>query len=208
MSEPPPPYTGRSATAEPPTTQYAGYVTIWHSRALLIGVAALALLAAILTGIGAANFPSAAPVEDFYAFGVIVDMVAVAIAMAVMTVVEYLRRRDPIRLQLPVNRRPSVFAIVAVVMGLLTVVVWSVGGGPQQLIDMAQGLRARYMLSTGGLVFAGIPWVLSLVFGAWGFRPRANRLTNVFAIAGVAIGGVLAIVAIIAALVYGAGLSD
>ena len=203
MSEPPPPYTGRSATAEPPTTQYAGYVTIWHSRALLIGVGALALLAAI-----AANFPSSAPVEDFYAFGVIVDMVAVAIAMAVMTVVEYLRRRDPIRLQLPVNRRPSVFAIVAVVMGLLTVVVWSVGGGPQQLIDMAQGLRARYMLSTGGLVFAGIPWVLSLVFGAWGFRPRANWLTNVFAIAGVAIGGVLAIVAIIAALVYGAGLSD
>jgi hypothetical protein len=184
------------------------YVAIWHSRALLIGVGALAVLTVILTAVGASGFPGAAPVEQLYAFGVIVDMVAVAIALGVMTFVEYRRRADPNRLGLPVNTRPSVFAIIALVMAVLTVLAWIVGTGPQQVIDLLQGLRARYMYHTGGLFVAGIPWALSLIFGAWGYRPRANVLTNVLAIVAVSIGGLLAVEAIVASLVYGAGLSD
>jgi hypothetical protein len=184
------------------------YVTIWHSRAVLVGVAALAALSAIGTVIGASGFPGAAPVEQIYAFGVIVDMVAVAIATSVLIVVEVRRRADPNRLGLPVNPRPSVFAIIAVGMAVLTLMFWIGGGGPTQLIDLAQGLRARYMYHTGGLFAAGIPWALSLIFGAWGFRPKGNRVTNALAIAAIAIGGLLAVVATVAALVYGAGLSD
>jgi len=196
MTQPPAPYTGRSRLA------------VWHSRALLIGVAALALLAGIGTAVGSSGFPGAAPVEQIYAFGVIVDMIAVVVALGVMIVVEYRRRADPARRELEVNTRPSVFAIIAIVMAVLTVVAWVVSGGPTQLLDLAQGLRARYMYHTGGLFIAGIPWVLSLVFGTWGFRPRGYAVTNVLAAAAVAIGGLLAIVATVAALVYGAGLSD
>ena len=231
MSETPPPYTGKAAKspkpaakapasvtppaapapapyAPPPPPPPVYYVTIWHSRAVLIAVGALGLLTAILTAVGASGFPGAAPVEQIYAFGIIVDMVAVAIALTVMIVVEFRRRADPNRLGLPVNPRPSVFAIIAVVMAFLTVLAWVVGGGPTQLIDLAQGLRARYMYHTGGLFAAGIPWALSLIFGAWGFRPKGNIVTNALAIAAIAIGGLLAVVAIVAALVYGAGLSD
>ena len=64
------------------------------------------------------------------------------------------------------------------------------------------------MYHTGGLFAAGIPWALSLIFGAWGFRPKGNPVTNALAIAAIAIGGLLAVVATVAALVYGAGLSD
>jgi hypothetical protein len=181
---------------------------IWHSRAVLIGVGAFGLLAAILTGVGSSGFPGNAPVEGLYAFGVIIDMVAVAIALAIAIVVEYRRRADPRRLDLPVNTDISVFAIVAMTMAVLTVLVWVVGGGAQQLVDLAQGIRGRYMYHTGGLFIAGIPWVLSLVFGALAFRPRGNTVTNVIALAAVAVGGFLAIVAIAAALIYGAGLSD
>jgi hypothetical protein len=194
--------------APPPAPPPVYYVTIWHSRATLVAVGALGLLTAILTAVGASGFPGAAPVEQIYAFGIIVDMVAVAIALTVMIVVELRRRADPNRLGLPVNPRPSVFAIIAVVLAFLTVMAWVVGGGPTQLIDLAQGLRARYMYHTGGLFAAGIPWALSLIFGAWGFRPKGNTVTNALAIAAVAIGGVLAVVAVVAALVYGAGLSD
>jgi hypothetical protein len=64
------------------------------------------------------------------------------------------------------------------------------------------------MYHTGGLFIAGIPWVLSLVFGALGFRPGGHRASNALALAAIAISGLLAVVALVAALVYGAGLSD
>ncbi|MEQ1737766.1 MAG: hypothetical protein ABL886_15335, partial [Rhodoglobus sp.] len=133
---------------------------------------------------------------------------AVVIALGILIFVEVRRRADPYRLGLPVNQRPSVFAILALVMAVLTVLAWVAGGGPTQVIDLLQGLRARYMYHTGGLFVAGIPWALSLIFGAWGFRPGAHRVTNALAIAAVAIGGLLVFEAIVAALVYGAGLSD
>jgi hypothetical protein len=101
-----------------------------------------------------------------------------------------------------------VFGFIAIVMAGLTLLAWVVGDGPTQIIDLAQGLRARYMYHTGGLFAAGIPWALSLIFGAWGFRPKAHLVTNVLALVAVAIGLLLAVVAVVAALVYGAGLSD
>jgi hypothetical protein len=201
MSAIPPP-------AQPATAPVISYVTIWHSRAVLIGVASLAALAGIGTAVGAAGFPSNAPIESVYAFGVIVDMLAVVVALTILTIVEFRRRADPIRLGLPVNPRPSVFGFIAIVMAGLTLLAWVVGDGPTQIIDLAQGLRARYMYHTGGLFAAGIPWALSLIFGAWGFRPKAHLVTNVLALVAVAIGLLLAVVAVVAALVYGAGLSD
>jgi hypothetical protein len=125
-----------------------------------------------------------------------------------MLIVENRRRADPRLRDLPVNAAASVFAIIAILMAGLTLLAWVVGGGASQLVDLAQGFRGRYMYHTGGLVFAGIPWALSLIFGAWGFRPGSHKVTNGLAIASVAVGGVLAVIATAAALIYGAGLSD
>ena len=180
----------------------------WHSIPVLIGVGAVALLAAIATGVGGASFPVNAPVEQIYAIGMIVDMVAVAIVMTIFTIVEFRRRADPLRQALAPDTRRSVLAIVALILAGVTVLAWVNGGGAGQLIDLAQGVRGRYMYHTGGIFIAGIPWVLSLVFGAWGFRSRGNRITNILALIAVGVGVVLAVIAAAAALIYGAGLSD
>jgi preprotein translocase subunit SecG len=64
------------------------------------------------------------------------------------------------------------------------------------------------MYHTGGLFAAGIPWALGVIFGAWGFRPGANRVTNVLAIVALVLGLFLAVVTTIASVVYGLGYSD
>ena len=99
-------------------------------------------------------------------------------------------------------------AIAAVILAGVTVVAWVSAGGVGQLIDLAQGVRGRYMFHAGGLFIAGAPWALSLVFGALGFRPRGNRITNILALIAIGVGVVLAVIAAAAALIYGAGLSD
>jgi hypothetical protein len=183
-------------------------VRTWHSIPLLIGVGAVSLLAAIATGIGGVNFPVNAPVEQIYAFGLIVDLVAVAITMTIFAIVEFRRRADPLRRSFAPDTRRSVLAIVAVILVGVAVLAWGYDGGLGQLGDLAQGVRGRYMFHTAGIFFAGIPWVLSLVFGAWGFRTPGNRVTNVLALIAVGVGVVLTVITTAAALIYGAGLSD
>jgi hypothetical protein len=183
-------------------------VAVWHNRGLLVGVGAFAALVGIATAIGGVNFPNNAPVESAFAFGIVVDMIAVVVTIVIMIVVETRRRADPVIRALPLYTRASRFAVVALGLAVLTVVAWILGDGPRQLIDLAQGLRARYQFHTAGLFLAGIPWVLSFVFGAWGYRPKANAMTNALGIVAVVISGLLGVVAAIAALVYGADLSD
>lgn len=175
---------------------------VWHSRAVLISVAGLAALCAVLTFIGGLGFPGG-PIEGIYWIGLMFDLISVAIVVGALTAVEYTRRRTPGRLGLPVNARLSVFAIIALVMSALAVAAWAVGGGLEQLV-----LRDRYMYATGGLFFAGIPWALGGIFGAWGFRPGGNRVTNILAIIALAGWAMLAAFTTFAALIYGAGLSD
>jgi hypothetical protein len=206
MTQPVPDANTAASTAAPVLS--GPPVQAWHSIPVLIGVGAIALLTAIATGVGGANFPINAPVEQIYASGLIVDMVAVAIVMTIFTVVEFRRRADPLRQGLPPDTRRSVQAIVAVILAGVTVVAWVYDGGVGQLINLAQGVRGRYMFHAGGIFIAGIPWVLSLIFGAWGFHPRGNRTTNVLALIAVGVGVVLAVIAAAAALIYGAGLSD
>jgi hypothetical protein len=186
----------------------APYAVVWHSRALLISVAGAALLAAILTGVGSANFPSAAPVEQLYAFGLIVDLLAVVATVGAFIIIEFVRRGNAARATAPVNRRPSVFAIIAVVMSGIALVVFVAGGGGEQFVYLVQGIRGRYMYWTGALFVAGIPWALGAIFGAWGFRPRANLLTNVLAAIALVAWLLIAALTVAAALIYGADLSD
>lgn len=184
------------------------YAVVWHSRAVLIGVAGAALLAAILTGVGSANFPGAAPVEQLYAFGLIVDLIAVIGGVGALIIVEFVRRANPLRVAAPVNARPSVFAIVAIVMAAIAFVGFATAGGGEQLTYLIQGIRGRYMYWTGALFVAGIPWALAAIFGAWGFRPRGHLVTNILAAVSLVAWLLLAALTTTAALIYGAGLSD
>lgn len=184
------------------------YSVTWHSRVLLIGVAAAALLAGILTAVGAANFPGAAPVEQLYAFGLIVDLIAVTVVLGALLIVEFVRRGNPARATLPVNTRPSVFAIIAIVLSAIALLAFLTTGAGEQIGYLIQGIRGRYMYWTGGLFVAGIPWALGAIFGAWGFRPRANTATNVLAAIAIVSWVLLAALTTTAALIYGAGLSD
>ncbi|CAN5537267.1 hypothetical protein BH09ACT4_BH09ACT4_25790 [soil metagenome] len=189
-------------------TVYAPTPVTWHSRVVLLSVAGLAVVAAILTAVGSTGFPGAAPVEQLYCYGLIVDLVAVAVVVGVLAIIEFIRRADRPRYERPFNRRLSVFAILALFLSAIALFAWCAAGGAEQFGYLLGGLRTRYMTATGSLFAAGIPWALGAIFGVWGFRPRANRATNVLAIVAMIIWLALAVFSTIAALVYGAGLSD
>ena len=219
MTEPTPsPYTGHTdavpaapapAPVPVPVAAPAGpRLAVRHSRILLLTVAIGAAVAAIVTYIGSTGFPSAAPVEGLYAFGLVVDLVSIAVIVGVLTLIDHVQRGTSRAPGLPLDTRLSVFAIVAVVLSAIAVTCWAIGGGAEQLLNLLTATRGRYMYHTGGLVLAGIPWVLGMVFGTLGFRPGANRLTNILALVAVGLGGVLATVTTIASVVYGLGLSD
>lgn len=184
------------------------YAVAWHSRALLIGVAGAALVMLILTIVGSANFPGNAPVEQIQAFGMIVDLIAVVVVVGALLVVEFVRRGNAARATLPVNVRPSVFAIIAIVLSAIALVAFLTTGAGEQIGYLVQGIRGRYMYWTGGLFVAGIPWALGGIFGAWGFRPRANTATNILAAVAIGIWLLLAALTTTAAVIYGLGLSD
>jgi hypothetical protein len=184
------------------------YAVAWHSRALLIGVAGAALLMLILTIVGSANFPSNAPVEQIQAFGMIVDLIAVIAVVGALLIVEFVRRGNAARATLPVNVRPSMFAIIALVLSAIALVAFLTTGAGEQIGYLIQGIRGRYMYWTGGLFVVGIPWALGGIFGAWGFRPRANTATNILAAIAIAIWLLLAALSTTAAIIYGLDLSD
>lgn len=222
MSDTPPPYTG-STTPPPPATpapepagppqpafptQGGPRLLTRHSLPVLIATGAIALVGALLTTIGGQGFPYNAPVEQFFAFGLTLDLVAVGIAMIVFVVVE-IRRRDELRRgNAVVNPYRSVMAILAVIFSGIALLAWTIGGGLVELAELAAGQRTRYMEATGALFFAGGLWTLGMIFGAWGFRPGANRTSNILALVALGAGLLLIVPTTIAAIVYGLGLSD
>lgn len=181
---------------------------VWRSRAALIATGGLALLTGVLTVIGGLNFPSGAAIEGIYCFGLIVDLAAVAIAVGVITAVEFTRRGIPGRAEVPVNTRLSVFAIVAIALSAVAAFAWAGSGALEQLGYLVGGIRPRYMYATGGLFIGGVPWALGAIFGVLGFRPGGNRVTNVLALVALAIWAVLALITTVHAVVYGLDLSD
>lgn len=187
----------------------SGPVTVvWHSRALLIGVIAFAGISALAIAIAAQGFPSNAPVEQIYAFGLIVDLIAVAIAVGSLLAVEVGRRRVPARWAAPVDRRFSVFAAVGAACALIAILAWAVFGGGEQLVFLLTAQNTRYMYHTGSLFLVGAAWVLGFVFGAWGVRSKGHPVSNALGIGALAVAVFLTAIAITATVVYGLGLSD
>lgn len=173
---------------------------VWHSPLVLLGTLVASTLSIVLLVVAMVSFPQTDSAEAAVVGAVVlvVNLLAMAITTGVMLLVERARRRIPARIAAPISTRVSVIAILAVVFSVAITVAFLSFGGISELSRMSGGLRAQYLNLVLSHVIVGVPWVLGVVFGAWGYRPGGHRVTNVLAL--IALGlGVLMMVPIVVA---------
>lgn len=169
-----------------------------RSPALLWSVAVAAVLLMLTNVAGLFQFPTNAPVEQIYAFGISVDLVAIAVVSTIGALLS--RRGYPLRSK-------TIIVIVALIFAGVVTVFWAIAGGVWSLVQLAQG-SGRYMDATGGLFFFGALWVLAVIFASHGFRRGGDARNNLFAILALAVVGVLVGFAVFSSVIYGMGLTN
>jgi len=169
-----------------------------RSPALLWSVAVVAVVLMLTNVAGLFQFPTNAPVEQIYAIGISVDLVAIAVVSTIGALVS--RRGYPLR-------PTSIIVVVALIFAGVVTVFWAVAGGVWSIIQLAQG-SGRYMDATGGLFFFGALWVLAAIFASHGFRRGGDARNNLFAIVALAVVGALVGFAVFSSVIYGLGLTD
>jgi hypothetical protein len=169
-----------------------------RSPVLLWSVAVAAVLLMLTNVAGLFQFPTNAPVEQLYALGISVDLVAIAVVSVIGALLS--RRGYPLR-------SSSIIVIVALIFAGVVTVFFGVAGGVWSIIQLAQG-SGRYMDATGGLFFFGALWVLAVVFASHGFRRGGDARNNLFAILALAVVGVLVGFAVFSSVIYGMGLTN
>lgn len=169
-----------------------------RSPGLLWSVAVTAVVLMLANVAGLFQFPANAPVEQIYAFGISVDLVAIAVVSVIGALLS--RRGYPLRPR-------SAIVIIALVFAGITVVFFAVAGGVWSIVQLAQG-SGRYMDATGGLFFFGALWVLAVIFASHGFRRGGEPRNNVFAIIVLAVVGALVGFAVFSSVIYGMGLTN
>jgi len=179
-----------------PGAQVPGSAT--RSTALLAGLAIAATIGLLANVTGMFQFPFNAPIEQLYALGISIDLIAVIVVSVVGALAS--RRRYPLR------PKTAITTIALVLAGAATV-LWGVAGGVWSIIQLAQG-SGRYMNATGGLFLGGALWVLALIFASHGYRRGGDRRNNLFAIIALAVAGSLVVYAIVSSVIYGLGLTD
>ncbi len=170
-----------------------------RSPVLLLGVGILAVLLLITNTIGLVAFPDNAPVEQIYALGINLDLLAIA---AVCGVGAFLSRRGyPLRGATPLSK-------FAVAMAGTTLVAWVVFGGVGSVVELIAPGRGRYMYAAGGLFYAGAPLALATIFGAHAYRRGGDRTNNLLSIIAIVVVGMLVLYAVGSSLAYGGGFTD
>ena len=119
---------------------------------------------------GLFQFPTNAPVEQVYAFGISVDLIGIAVVSVVGALLS--RRGYPLRTR-------SVVVILALIFAGIVTVFWAVTGGVWSIVQLAQG-SGRYMDAVGGLFFFGALWVLAVIFASHGYRRGGEPRNNLF----------------------------
>jgi hypothetical protein len=171
-----------------------------RSFALLVGTAVAAFALLVTSAIGQAGYPAAAPVEQLYAFGIAVDLLAITVVSAIGAV--FARRRYPLRPTTPLT-------FVAVVLAAVALVAFLAGGGIAAIVQLAApGLRGRYMFASQGLFYTGAVWVLAVVFASHGYRRFGDRRSNTLAVAALAAVAVPVLFVVASSVLYGLGLTD
>lgn len=169
-----------------------------RSPGLLWSVAVTAVVLMLANVAGLFQFPANAPVEQIYAFGISVDLVAIAVVSVIGALLS--RRGYPLRPR-------SAIVIIALIFAGITVVFFAVAGGVWSIVQLAQG-SGRYMDATGGLFFFGALWVLAVIFASHGFRRGGEPRNNLFAIIVLAVVGALVGFAVFSSVIYGMGLTN
>jgi len=172
----------------------------FRSLALLGTTAALFAIGLILELWGGLNFPSNAPVEQFYCAGIVLD-IAAGFALATTGAIIAARRRFPLQ-------PSSVSTIVGVVLVGLALVAWIGLSGIGIVMRIPTGDRGRYMDDVLGLVVAGIPWIVGTMLCAYGYRRGGSRRNAVRGLVGTVLGLLLLGATVASAVLYGLGLTD
>lgn len=197
----PPPPPGEPSQPEgerlTPIVLPAGAAT--RSPVLLLGVAIAAAAGLIVNVAGLIGFPYNAPVEQIYALGISIDLLAIVIVCGLGAFVS--RRGYPLRGQ-------SVFTVVALAFAVGATLMWMLAGGVASIIQLFTADGGRYMYASAGLFFGGAVWVLAVIFAAHGYRRGGTPRNNALAVAALALAGALAVYAIASALIYGLGLTN
>ena len=166
------------------------------------GLAALLAIAAVVNQFWGFRFPSNAPVEQVYVFGITVDLIAATIVLGIFAVLASARRSVPVK---PQSVSPQ--SVAAVILSGIVAVTWILFCLIPVLATVAAGERFQYMNAVGAIFFLGAPWVLGMVFGALSLR-SGGRLTPILGTVAIALGVILAVAAVTFSVIYGLGLSD
>ncbi|GHF24135.1 hypothetical protein [Pseudolysinimonas yzui] len=196
---PPPPADAPAPPAETltPIVLPAGAPT--RSPVLLLAVAIAAAAGFIVNLAGLVGFPHNAPVEQIYALGISVDLLAIVVVCGLGALMS--RRGYPLRAETPLT-------VVALAFAVGAALLWMVAGGIASVIQLFTAEGGRYMYASAGLFFGGAIWVLAVVFGAHGYRRGGTPRNNALAIAALALAGGLAGYAIFSSLTYGLGFTN
>lgn len=162
-----------------------------------IGLTAAAIVGGAVNLAFGAMFPGNAPVEQIYAFGVTVDLAAVALAVGIRALIIFRMPRAA------ASRRLSVLGIVAAALAFLVFVGWLLIGGAEYWT----GGMERYMTGAGPLFFLGIPWVASLALGEVALRRSDSTINSALSIGTLVLGGIVGVLTVAATVIYGLGLS-
>lgn len=170
---------------------------------LAMGVGATLLIAALVNFAFGVQFPSNAPVESIYMFGITIDLVVAGLILFIRAI---RNSRWPLVDDRP--RRPTVLTIVAAVLSGIAFLAYLAFGGINFLIGVVDGERLRYMENVFGAFLAGGPWVLAFVFGVAGYRRSGGTANSVLSIGAIALALLVAVAVVASSIVYGLGLSD
>lgn len=196
---PPPPGEPSQPAGErlTPIVLPAGAAT--RSPVLLLGVAIAAAAGLLVNIAGLIGFPYNAPVEQIYALGISIDLLAIVVVCGLGAFVS--RRGYPLRSQ-------SVITVIALAFAVGATLMWMLAGGVASVIQLFTAEGGRYMYASAGLFFGGAVWVLAVIFAAHGYRRGGTPRNNALAAAALALAGSLAVYAIASALIYGIGLTN
>ena len=165
------------------------------------GLAVFLVIAAVVNQFWGTRFPSNAPVEMIYNFGITVDLFATAVVLGIFAILAASRRSVPVKPQ-----SISPMAVAAIILSGAVTLVWLLFSLVPVLVSVANGDTYQYMSAIGAIFFLGVPWVLGMVFGTLSLR-SGGRLTPVLGTVAIALGVVLAVAAVTFAVIYGLGLS-
>ena len=189
------PYAAPAAAAAPAGIAYS------RSPLVMVAVAVVLLIAGIGNFVLSFGFPQNAPVEWVLNVGTSSTLVMGAIALGIIALATSRVTSTP----KPFVTRDGL-AFTGLILTGAAFVMWLLLGGGGFIMHVVTGEGLRYMYDVNGIFWAGIPWVLGIIFGAIGYRQGAGR-GNLFALLAVGVGLLLIVPTLASAVIYALDIS-